>query len=194
LTHSYFTAILEVMNNRRVKSLALQKSPNVILLMLFSFIVGAVGSYFTFHANAAKPTQVMAITSPSLYITPSSAKLSINSSLSLQIWAETNNQNVNAVQVNLSYPASQLQFVNFDSSNSAFTISAQSTSEGGVIKIARGNTTPLSGRLLVGTVNFTSIAHNAKAMVNFSAGSALVSSTTNTDILTDTKGGIYTLR
>jgi hypothetical protein len=117
----------------------------------------------------------------------------MSSPLSVQIWANTNGQNVNAVQANLTYPIDKLNFVNLDFTNSAFGLAVQGDGGNGQIRIARGNFTPVSGNLLVATINFTGANNRGKANVSFSTGTALISATDNTNILAGTYGGTYSL-
>jgi hypothetical protein len=117
--------------------------------------------------------------------------------LTVQVWEDSGLSTINAVQANLAYPLSKLNLVKIDSTSTAFGVEAQSSGGNGVINIARGSTTPLSGKQLVATLNFTPLTSTSKqrstASVTFTTGTALLSDVTNLDILAATYGGSYSL-
>jgi hypothetical protein len=112
----------------------------------------------------------------------------------LQIWENSYDKTVNAVQANLTYDQAALTFTSIDASNSAFTIQAVSKGGGGTVTIGRGQTNPLSGNQLVATVNFKVTGTSGKASVNFSSSSQVASATSHNDILAKAYGGIYTIQ
>ena len=130
---------------------------------------------------------------PNLMLQPSSQKVSLSSPLSVRIWANTGNHKVNAVQANLSYPIDKLNFVNVDGAGSAFGLAVRGTGDNGKVTIARGSFQPVTGKLLVATVNFTAANNNGVASVKFAADTTLISATTNKNILAGTYGGNYNL-
>jgi hypothetical protein len=69
----------------------------------------------------------------------------------------------------------------------------QGSGENGKVTIARGSFQPVSGKLLVATVNFTGANTSGQATVSFATGTALLSAKTNKNILAGTYGGDYTL-
>jgi hypothetical protein len=134
-----------------------------------------------------------AVKNGNLSLTPSSQQVKKGSDLTLEIWADSHGQQVNAVQVNLAYPADKLNFVKVDESGSAFSISANSTGGNGKVTISRGNIKPVSGRVLVAKVQFTALDDSGNASVTFDKGTSLISSVTNKDILNTANGGNFTL-
>ena len=172
---------------------------NKLALAFFVAAFIALGAFLVFHSSAAKPSggggghNVKAMQTPNLSLSPSSQKLANGASLSVQIWADAGSQSVNAVQANLTYPADKLKFVNVDTTTSNFGVAAQATGGSGTITIARGNTTALSGKQLVAKVNFTAAVGKGSAAVGFASNSALISSTTNKNVLAATYGGSYSL-
>jgi hypothetical protein len=169
-----------------------------LLIVMVAFVLA--GSVILAAANATTTVTVSGggprtktTAAPYAYLSPSSQKIPINTNISVQIWADTRGKNVNAVQTDLIYPLASLKYVSTDTTNSSFTISAQSSGGDGVVKIARGNLTPVSGKLLVATVTFTALVNHGKASVTFANSSALASSDTNTNILASTLAGNYSL-
>jgi hypothetical protein len=81
---------------------------------------------------------------------------------------------VNAVEADLSYPASQLQYVGFSATGSAFEIGASSGGGDGTATLDRGTTGSVSGSGLVGTVTFRALVSSGSASVNVAGSSSLV--------------------
>ncbi len=131
-----------------------------------------------------------------LFLNPSTSTIAPSTAFSVEIRSNSGGTTVNAVQANLSYPASLVDFVGIDASGSAFTTEAPSTGGNGVVSIARGVIGGVSGEKLVAKVNFKSKATSGIATMSFVADSALLDSTSNLDILGSlnaTAGGTYTI-
>jgi hypothetical protein len=127
-----------------------------------------------------------------LYMSPASGTALQGNTLTLDIRENSGTEPVNAVQANFTYPASLLRF-NSIASSSAFDIAAQSSGGSGLVKIARGASTPVSGDQSVATVSFTVVADTGTATLAYSSGSMVVSSNTNADITTSSPGASFTL-
>jgi hypothetical protein len=166
---------------------------NIIVGLFFVLVFAVITTLSAYTSMAARPAPALA--APNLTLSPASSSVAPGSTLSVQVWADTSTQQVNAVQANLTYPIDKLNFVSIDSANSAFGVAAEGTGGNGTVNIARGSTTPLSGKLLIATVNFTPLAHKGKssAIVSFTTDSVLLSSTTNNDVLAGKYGGNYSL-
>jgi hypothetical protein len=131
--------------------------------------------------------------SGSLYLSASTKNVNQGDTFSVAVRVNTGGDGVNAVQANLTYPASMLQFVSISAAGSSFDVSAQGSGGGGAIQIARGAISDVTGDALVATVTFKALLDGGTANVDFSGGSAVVRSSDNIDILTGTSGGRYTL-
>jgi hypothetical protein len=181
-------------SNKKSGSLSSIYHFNVFVGLFFVLAFAVVTTLSAYVSLAVKPSPP-AIT-PNLSLAPSSAQVARGSTLSVQIWADSADQPVNAVQINLSYPVDKLNFVSIDTANSAFGVAAQNTGGNGVIDIARGATDPVSGRSLVATVKFTPLTAakgKSKAVISFTPGTVLVSSNTNGNVLAATYNGSYSL-
>jgi hypothetical protein len=128
----------------------------------------------------------------SLYLNPASGTYTTGQVVSVQIMVNTGGQPVNAVQADFTYPASKLQFSSIDGTGSVMSIDASSTGGNGSVSIARGNTSAYTGTGLLATVRFTALA-SGSAPLTFSASSAVVRSTDNTNVLGTMTGANYTL-
>jgi flagellar basal body-associated protein FliL len=181
---------------------ASQKKVNVLVTLVVLVLI-AVGAYALFNSkDTKKPSTTNTSSSSSstektgtMSLTPAEQHVNSGSTLTVQVWEDSGSQSVNAVQANLTYPQDKLKFEKVDSTASEFKVTAQETGGSGVIKIARGTTTPLTGKKMVATVNFTPLgtANGGSAAVKFSSDTVLLSSTTNKSILSATYGGSYDL-
>jgi hypothetical protein len=179
--------------SKKTTSLGAWSHFNIFAGLFFVLSFAIITSLSAYSTLAIKPAPVL--NTPNLSLSPSSGSVAAGTKLSVQIWADSSSRGVNAVQVNLTYPIDKLNFVNIDTANTAFGVEAQSSGSNGVINIARGSTSSVTGKALVATVNFTPLAIKGKAnaAINFSPGTVLLSATTNADILAATYGGVYSL-
>jgi fibronectin type 3 domain-containing protein len=127
-----------------------------------------------------------------LYLSPATAIENNGSSFNVSIYEDSGTAPVNAVQANLSYPATGLQLMSIDGTNSGFPLSAQQSGSNGTIQIARainGGTQPVTGKQLVANLTFQSLMTTGSATVAFTSGSAVVSSVDNTGLILTTQTG-----
>lgn len=133
--------------------------------------------------------------SATLSLAPPSSTVAQNSPVRVEIWEDSGSAPVNAVQANLTYPASQIELASIDYTGSAFGVQAEETKTAGSINIARGingGSSPVTGAALVAILNFKATG-TGTAAVNFATGSAVVNATTNKNILTTMNGGSYSI-
>lgn len=168
-----------------------QKKFGGVWLTAFAVIIGAAGLIIILSRAAPTP--------PTVYITPATTTVGLSTAFTVQVRENSGTTGVNAIQANLSYPSSLLTCTTIDTATSAFGVQAQSSCSGGQITIARGvsgGAAPLIGDQLVATLTFTAGTTSGSAAVAFSSGTALVSASTNQDILgslSATAGGTYTI-
>jgi hypothetical protein len=118
-----------------------------------------------------------------LTISPSSGSYVAGSTFTVAIQENSGQTMVNAVQADLSYDPSLLEFLDIDSSSSAFDIKALQVGGGGKVSLARAKLgSPLTGNQLIGSVTFKVIGSSGPAAINFMPSSSLLSSTSNTTI------------
>ena len=165
-------------------------------LLIFALVMGIAG-YLIFFSEAKNPP-------PTVYLTPDTATIGPNGTLTVQVREDSGTTAVNAVQANFSYPTSLLTCTgstatpgDISLSGTAFTTTAQTDCGGGQVKIglgaAAGGAT-LTGDQLVATVTFHAATTGGNVAMAFTSGTALVSSSTNADILGSlsvTTGGSY---
>jgi hypothetical protein len=156
-----------------------------IISILSVAIVAAVPFLVVSSAKAASAT---------LYLSPSSGTVAIGDTFSVDVYEDSGSQDVNAVQADLTYNQSVLQYISVTSS-SAFSISAATSGGGGSVHIDRGAIPAVTGAQLVATVTFKGIA-GGTSNINFAGSSRVLANSgpqANQDILSGTSGATYTV-
>ncbi|MEO6513324.1 MAG: fibronectin type III domain-containing protein [Candidatus Saccharimonadales bacterium] len=128
-----------------------------------------------------------------LSLTPATANVSLGSNVVVTITENSSTTSVNAIEADLTYDQTKLQFVSIDTSTSPFNgLVARATGGGGTVFVANGTTTPTTGSQIVAKVTFTAIGTGSTS-INFAATSGIAESTNNTDILGTMTGATYTI-
>jgi hypothetical protein len=157
------------------------------VLAVFMAVLVVSGGYIVARSFAA---------TNQLYLTPSSGTVLSGNNVDVQVRVNSGTDPVNAVQANLSYDPAKLQFVSVSTTGSAFPLEAQSTGGSGSVNMARavnGGSAPATGDQLFATVTFKALVSSTTANINIAAGSAVVRSTDNSNILVDSAGATFTL-
>ena len=141
--------------------------------------------------QAANGTQ--ARSGPSLSFSPAKQNVKAGESLTLSVWEDSGDTEVNAVQAKISFPTDKFEFVSTKAEASPFEIEAESSNNDGVVTIARGHVGTLTGRQLVATVELKAKDSAGTAEIKFVDGSHLLNATDNQDILKTKQEGAYTV-
>jgi chitodextrinase len=161
-----------------------QSKPQPFVVVVVVLLFAAVGARVLFNAFAA---------GDSLYLAPTAVTQSLGSNFTVTIHENSGTDAVNAVEADLAYDQTKLQFVSISTTTSAFDLSAVSGGGSGSVKIARAKSvTSLTGDQVVATVTFKALALG-NTTVSFVSSSAIVSSTNNSNVLVATNPGIYTI-
>lgn len=148
--------------------------------IIFSLLGLVIGFFFLLNP---KHSQGQGTGSAQLLLYPNKLTLVSGETLTIPIKVSSGTNPVNAVQVNLSYPASSFDFSSIDSAGSAFEIQAENSGGGGIVRIARGTTTPVTVINLVAIVNLSAKTSVPASSITVTADSAVVRSTDNINIL-----------
>lgn len=159
-----------------VRKFKVKKAFNLRSLVLVGLLFGIIGTLVLVLGRAAPPP-------PTVYLTPESGLRKISETFTVEIRENSGTTPVNAVQANLSYPMSLLDFVSIDTTGGAFTVIAESSGGSGQVSIGAGNTTALTGDRLVAKVTFKTRTTGGTAGLSFTSGTALVAGSSNTNIL-----------
>ena len=160
------------------------KHPKLVAFTLFIILFASVGAYLYMTSRAAG-AGIMSIT-------PSSQSVKLNSTLTITIQENSLAELVNAVQADLTYDQTKLQFVSINVTGSAFDLKAQNTGGNGVVNIAQGSSVSLSGLKTIATVTFNTIAAGTAA-IGIASTSAIVRTSDTTNILGTMNGGSFTI-
>jgi hypothetical protein len=175
-------------------------------LLLFGVIFAAVGGYILWRGLAAPAP-------PTIYLSPASQTIGPNGTMTVQIRENSGASTVNAVQANFSYPSTLFSCgattAGYNSTTKisgdislvggSFTTVAELSCGSGQVSIGLGMPAgggTISGDQLVATITFHSSVTSGSGSMNFTSGTALVNSVTNTDLLASlaaTGGGTYTV-
>jgi hypothetical protein len=126
-----------------------------------------------------------------LYLKPSNEQVNAGSPVTFEVWVDSGDKTINAVQANLTYPVDKFDFSSISANGSAFEIQAVSTGGNGKINIARGHIGDLKGPNLVAKVVLTAKSSKGDAQVSFAPDSAVVTSTDHKNILKDKIGSKF---
>lgn len=153
------------------------------LSMVF-IIFAAVGINLLFLSHAAG--------SDSLTLSPSSGTYTVGSTLSLNI-TEDSTDNINAIESDLNYNSSELQF-NSVGCSSTFALSPQATGGNGSVKLACAiANSSVKGVQTVGTVKFT-VLSGGNSVISFASTCSIVDQANDTNNWNGiTTGGVYTI-
>ena len=126
-----------------------------------------------------------------LVLSPGSSTVALGATVTVTIIENSGATQVNAVESDLVYDQTKLQFVGIDTSTSPFSIVASSTGGNGAVSVANASSTAQTGQQTVAKVTFTAIAAGA-APVSFANTSQVVQvdGTDDTGTLT---GATYTV-
>jgi len=152
--------------------------------------LGFVGALFASLVVATVP--VAAINGDSMYLSPASGSYAVGSIVAVAVRENSNGDQVNAAEADLTYPTSTLQFISFDSGQSAFGIEVAKSGGNGSASMARANITPLSGDKLITVANFK-VLTTGSALIQIQGGSQVLSNDTNTDVVDKRTGSNLTL-
>lgn len=141
-------------------------------------------------AGLLTPVAASAAPQATLYLTPSTGSPSVGNEVDVQIRVNTGAQFTNAVQANFTYPSSQLSVLGFDNSASSFPVVAQQQASNGLIQVAEGAFTPVSGDANLTTIRFQ-VVGTGTAQVCPTDQSEIVSSSTNLEIPSAKSGATF---
>jgi hypothetical protein len=168
---------------------------NLILPILLTAGLVLLVIYRGTTAYAAADCSQTAVGTACLYLQPAVLSVNQNTDFSVQVRANINGVSTNAVQANLTFPTDKLQGSSIDSIGGVFDLQAQKeiNNSNGTITIGLGSVAVKTGDVLLATINFKSKNVAGLSTVSFANNSAVVSSTTNGNILGSTVGGSYTI-
>ncbi len=167
-----------------MKKLKFQNISQRTYLLLTVLVFAGAGSYFLASSRASG--------NGTLSLSPASAAVGLGSTMTVTILENSGTVPANAVEADLTYDQTKLQFVSIDTSTSPFSLVARSSGGSGNVYVSNAATTPVTGQQTVAIVTFTAIG-TGSTPITFAGTSGLAQASTNTDILGTTTGGAYTI-
>jgi hypothetical protein len=133
--------------------------------------------------------------SASLTLQPASGSVTKGSNLSVTIHENSGSEQINAVEADLTYDQSSLQFVSIDTSTSAFDLGGPASGGSGSVKIARAKSaTSLTDDQVVAIVNFTTLVGSGSTDISFANSCQIIRTSDYSDVWDgNTTGGTYSL-
>ena len=127
-----------------------------------------------------------------LYLSPENKIVNHGEEFTIEIRENSLNISVNAVQANLKYDATRIEYIRADFTDSAFGFRGEDTAGNGSVRILRGAFTPIHGDQLIGKIVFrVKQGSYDTARIIFAEGSAIAESANNSNILGSTGDGNY---
>jgi chitodextrinase len=166
--------------------LARQQALSLVQLLLVIGVVALSGVYLV--------TKIFAATA-SMSVLPATAAVNIGDNITLAIRENSSTDPVNAVQANVTFDTTRLQYVSTMSTGSPFSLEAETTPGVGTLRLVRttaGGASPVSGDNLVANVTFKALV-SGPATVALATGSLVLRSTDNVDILVARNNATLTL-
>lgn len=160
------------------------KHPRALSLILFVVIFASIGVYLFASSRAAGTA--------TLSLTPSTSSPALDSTFTITIYENSATVAVNAVQADLTYNTSLLQYISTDLATSAFSLTGQNSGGNGTINLGLANTTSRTGSQIVAVITFRAIG-TGSAAVNFAGSSAIVNAATQNNELGTATGGTYSI-
>ncbi len=130
---------------------------------------------------------VHAVDTPTIGLRLDNDTYAVGDTLQVEVFGQTDDEAVNAVEFFLSYSSASLEFVSFESSSSEFSIEAPGASPtSGTVSMARGSIQPLVGDdVAITTAEFTVIGA-ADIALSITADSRMLSVSDNSNVFIPT--------
>ena len=173
----------------RLKHLKINFRENRFGPLIFAVLFAGLGAIFIFNSSAASQKTASAGTAR-MWLVTAAPQATRGSTVTTEIWVDSAAEPVNAVQADLTYPPDRLSYAGVDTADSGFGVTAETTGAAGKVLVVRGNTAPLTGKQLVGRVNFVAQA-TGPAKVDIDKQSQLLRSADNKNILSSLAGVQY---
>lgn len=130
-----------------------------------------------------------------LKLSPATTTVASGANATFEIREDSGSTLVNAVQANLKFDPSKLQYIGADSANADFPLNAVTSTGNGTVKLTRalnGGDPAVSGDKLVTTVTFKLLAASGSTPLDFDDGS-IISTTDGQNALVSTSGSTVTV-
>jgi chitodextrinase len=161
------------------------KRQQVVLAAMIIVIFAGIGTYVLMSSRAAG--------SDTMVLSPASSSLALGSTLTVTIQENSSTDAVNAVEADLKYDQTKLQYVSTSTSSGAFnSLVAHESGGSGVVEMGLATGTAVTGLQTVATVTFHTIGTGTTA-ISFASTSAIIRASDTVNVLGTATGGSYTI-
>lgn len=169
---------------KRVFFPSIHKKSRKVYIILFVILFALIGVYTIVVTRAAGSGIVS--------LTPANNVVNLGETVTVTVMADSQTVPVNAVQADLTYDTTKLDFVSIDAAGSAYGLAVESNGGAGKVSIVRaittssttGSLTPLTGNQKVATVTFRTKSVGSTA-IQVATSSLLLSHAESKNIITD---------
>lgn len=161
---------MEINQNHKYKQNKAGMKKSFKFLFLFLFFAVSLSLQLSKTALAAG--------SASLSLTPSSGSYKKDTILTVTIYENSGSVAINAVEADLQYDTTKLQYDSINTSASAFDLAGPSTYGGGLVKIPRAKSgSTLIGSQIVASVSFKALVGSGTTPITFASSSGIIEPT-----------------
>jgi hypothetical protein len=168
----------------RIYKIFLALSVASLLSVLFAVSANA--------APAAAPRATATPTGASLTLSPTTKTVRVGQTIDITIKVDSRITPINAVQANLSFPATKFACSSITVNGTSWPVTAEKTCSNGLVKVAVGSFTPRTGSVVVATVKLKATA-TGQATVTFADGTDVIDSVNNQSVLKSSGRAVYTI-
>lgn len=143
--------------------------------------------------NVDAARRVKTINPSTIFLNPLSDSVRVGQTFNVDVAIKTDDNPINAVEANISYPTKYLQVVSTTVDESVFDITIRNTATNGNINLILGSTRARVGTLKVATITFKALA-KANAQVIFKSPLNVVGYFTNSSLPYNSSNGTYRIR
>ncbi len=176
----------------KVKQNALLK---IVLLVVAVLAVIAATAFLILRDNKVTdaPAPIEPTAGVTLSLEPAQKTLKKDEPFTMELWLDTDGQDINAVKAIISYPQEAFEITGIDDEDSAFSLAAEGAGADGQIRISRGEANNVNGRHLVAKINAVPRLDSGTAAFTFTDDSVAVRASDNSDVLSQKLEASYTL-
>lgn len=160
------------------------KHPKILIFVVFIILFASFGAYLYMTSRAAGTASMSAL--------PANQTAQVGNNITVTIQEDSINDVVNAIQADLTYDQTKLEFVSVNVSAPFDAMVTQKTGGNGVVHIAAATSSAVSGSHTLATVTFK-VTANGSAAINFANTSAIIRQSDISNVLGIMNGAVIAI-
>lgn len=149
--------------------------PSIVLFLLIPFTLFLLGQTLEIRQRAQETAGI--------YVVSNAQHATAGQIFTLDVYVNANDTPVSVVQTNLAYPASKLDVIGIDTSNTPFDVESEYIVGNGLLRIGREASVPVTGNKHVITIRFKVKQDVEYTEITTTPGSIVLRSTDRQNIL-----------